>query len=465
MQVPDDVTLLFADDNWGQIRRLPAVDAAPRAGGYGVYYHFDYVGAPRNYKWLDTVQIEKTWQQMDLAWQRGARTIWIVNVGDIKPEEFPLSFFMAQAWNPEAMDLAALGRFPEEWARATFGPAQGERIGAIVTRYGQLAARRKPELLDASSYPLGEGADPMLDGGEFGAIVGEWDALERDMRAVAATIPTELHAAWFQLVEHKVRAMANLYRLYYATAWNRRLADLNDPRANAFADQAEAAWREDQALTDAYHALEDGKWAHMMDQTHIGYTNWQQPDRQVMPEVKRIRARGPVAPIAFTPARAADPLVIEAPAFARAVSAQGLDWRVIPHLGRTDGAVAAFPQGRDSMPGSDTAHLEYRVDLPNAGNLAVELQLVPTLDIEGRSALAIGLSLDDGPVEVLIDRLNPAPNETTTQDQRDWNAAVTHNLSVVTADFPGVEAGPHVLRVWHVDANVVLQRLVLRVVP
>jgi hypothetical protein len=463
MQVPDDVTLLFSDDNWGQIRRLPAPGAPPRAGGYGVYYHFDYVGGPRNYKWLDTVQIEKTWQQMDLAWQRGARTIWIVNVGDIKPEEFPLSFFMAQAWNPAAMDLEALGRFPEQWARAAFGPGRAPQIGAILTRYGQLAARRKPELVDAESFALGEATGPVLDGGEFGVVVAEWDALERDMRAIAATIPAEQHAAWFELVEHKVRAMANLYRLYYAVAWNRRLADLGDTRANAFADQAEAAWREDQALTDAYHALESGKWVHMMDQTHIGYTGWQQPDVQVMPEIRRVPARGPAAPIAFAPAPAADPLVIEAPAFARAVSGQGLEWCVIPHLGRTDGAVAAFPQGRDSVPRSDNARLEYAVDLPTAGDLAVELQLVPTLDPEGRNALALGLSLDDSPIEVLTDRLNPAPNETTSQEQRDWNRAVTENMSAVTARFPGVTAGPHVLQVWHVDANVVLQRLILRV--
>ena len=465
MQVPDDVTLLFSDDNWGQIRRLPALGAAPRKGGYGVYYHFDYVGAPRNYKWLDTVQIEKTWQQMDLAWQRGARTIWIVNVGDIKPEEFPLSFFMAHAWNPEAMDLAALGRFPEQWAAAAFGPAQAPRIGAILTRYGQLAARRKPELLDAQSFALGEGAGSALDGGEFGAIVGEWDALERDMREVAETIPAEQHAAWFELVEHKVRAMANLYRLYYAVAWNRRLAAANDARANAFADQAEAAWREDQALTDAYHALEGGKWVHMMDQTHIGYTTWQQPDRQVMPEIKRVPSGGSATPIAFAPSPATNPRVIEAPAFDRAIPGQGLDWRVIPHLGRTDGAVAAFPQGRDSVPRSDNARLEYTVDLPTAGNLAVELELVPTLDPQGRSALALGVSLDDGPIEVLVDRLNPAPTDTTTQDQRDWNRAVTENMSAVTTTIPAVPAGRHVLRIWHVDANVVLQRIVLRVEP
>ena len=169
MKVPDDVTLLFADDNWGQIRRLPTGDPN-RKGGYGVYYHFDYVGGPRNYKWLNTNQIEKVWQQMDLAYQRGARALWIVNVGDIKPMEFPLSFFMAQAWNPEAMTLEAMTRYPERWARATFGPAQAKEIAALLTRYGQLSARRKPELLDASSFPLGKGLDAKLDGGEFGVI-------------------------------------------------------------------------------------------------------------------------------------------------------------------------------------------------------------------------------------------------------------------------------------------------------
>lgn len=109
MRVPDDVTLLFSDDNWGQIRRLPVADLQ-RTGGYGVYYHFDYVGAPRNYKWINTNQIEKIWQQMDLAYQRGARQLWVVNVGDIKPMEYPLSFFLKMAWNPEAITPGALAR-------------------------------------------------------------------------------------------------------------------------------------------------------------------------------------------------------------------------------------------------------------------------------------------------------------------------------------------------------------------
>ena len=146
--------MLFSDDNWGQLRCLPEA-GAERAGGYGIYYHFDYVGLPRNYKWIDTNQIEKVWQQMDLAYASGERQLWVVNVGDIKPMEFPLSFFMKQAWDPEAMTLEALNRYPEEWARATLRPEQAAAIAHLVTRYRQLAARRTPELIDADSFALG----------------------------------------------------------------------------------------------------------------------------------------------------------------------------------------------------------------------------------------------------------------------------------------------------------------------
>ncbi|HVY85823.1 MAG TPA: glycosyl hydrolase 115 family protein, partial [Caulobacterales bacterium] len=149
MRVPDDVTLLFSDDNWGDIRRLPTLGAPARAGGYGIYYHFDYVGGPRNYKWINTNQIERTWEQMHLARAYGADRIWIVNVGDLKPMEFPISFFLDYAWNPEACgDVSCLHDYPVRWAAQQFGPEYAHRIGELLTRYTQYNARRKPELLD-----------------------------------------------------------------------------------------------------------------------------------------------------------------------------------------------------------------------------------------------------------------------------------------------------------------------------
>lgn len=462
MQVPDDVILLFADDNWGQIRRLPT-EARQRAAGYGVYYHFDYVGGPRNYKWLNTVQIEKTWQQMDLAWQRGARSLWIVNVGDIKPMEFPISFFLRQAWDPEAMTLEALERFPEDWSTATFGPDHASEIADLVTRYSQYAARRKPELIDATSFPLGALTPEALDGGEFGAMIAEWHALEQRAEALRVQLPDDQQAAYFQLVQHPIRAMTNLYDLYYAVAWNRRLAAVNDPRANAFADAAEAAFHRDAEITAEYHAISDGKWDGMMLQTHIGYTTWQQPATQVMPEVTRVAATATPNADAFSaaPARPTDLITIEAPDFSRAVDGAGLAWRAIPHLGRTSGGVTAFPQGQDATTQADGVRLEYDFNLERGGDLQALIYLVPTLDTTGHARLTFGVSIDDGPMTIVVDRQIPAPNATTMQEQRDWNEAVMSNARLLRTTFPGVAAGRHVLKIWRLDDNIVLQRIVI----
>lgn len=465
MQVPDDVILLFADDNWGQIRRLPTADR-DRAAGYGVYYHFDYVGAPRNYKWLNTVHIEKTWQQMDLAWQSGARSLWIVNVGDIKPVEFPISAFMRQAWDPEAMTPEALERYPRDWATATFGPEHAAEIAELVTRYSQYAARRKPELIDPAIFPLGPMTADTLDGGDFGRRVAEWEALEARAEAVLVQLPETHQAAYFQLVQHPIRALSTLYDLYYAVAWNRRLAGVDDPRANAFADRAEAAFREDAAITAEYHAISDGKWDGMMLQIHIGYTSWQQPASQEMPEVIRVAATAtPRIEAVSAPADAAasgDRIMIEAPDFSRAVGGAGLTWRVIPNLGLTAGAVIAFPQGRPATTPEDGVRLEYDFTLEQGGDLEALVDLVPTLDTTGKARLAFGVSLDDAPMIPVVDSLIPAPTATTMQEQRDWNQAVITNVRTLSTTFPSVAPGRHTLKIWRLDDNVVLQRIVLR---
>jgi hypothetical protein len=466
MKVPDDVTLLFADDNWGQIRRLPTSDLN-RKGGYGVYYHFDYVGGPRNYKWLNTNQIEKTWQQMDLAWQRGARALWIVNVGDIKPMEFPLSFFMAQAWDPEAMTLDALTNYPETWARATFGAAEAGQIARLLTRYSQLAALRKPELLDATTFALGKGTGSRLDGGDFGALVGRWAALEQDMLKVKAKVPAAQRDAFFQLVEHPIAALSNLYQLYYDVAWSRRLAPAHDARADIFAMRAEAAFKRDAEIAAQYHALDGGKWDGMMLQTHIGYTTWQQPDKDVMPEIgysgnsapySLLRTKTEFAPAIHSAANVGE---IEAAHFVRAYAGKGLAWWTIPNVGHGAGAVTALPQGRPATSQSDGVYLEYSVNVPRASDRVVELHLAPTLNTSGEVDVRVGVSLDSGPMQTLSMRLTPSPGPPTMQEQHDWEKAVINNDFVLETKFPGVTAGKHLIKVWRIDDNMVLTRLSL----
>ena len=154
MRVPDDVTLLLCDDNWGNIRKLPKLDEKPRTGGYGIYYHFDYVGGPRNYKWLNTNPISRTWEQMHLAYEYGFKNIWIVNVGDLKPMEFPISFWLDYAWNPDKIGADDLQKYTEQWAAAQFGAKHAVAIAEIISKYTKYNGRRKPELFDANTYSI-----------------------------------------------------------------------------------------------------------------------------------------------------------------------------------------------------------------------------------------------------------------------------------------------------------------------
>jgi hypothetical protein len=467
MTAPDDVTLLFSDDNWGQIRRLPPPGAPARSGGYGVYYHFDYVGAPRNYKWINTNQIEKVWQQMNLAYERGARAMWIVNVGDIKPMEYPLGFFLAMAWNPEAVTPSVLAAYPQAWAEGTFGPEHAAPIGEMMTTYSRYAARRKPELIDQDSFPIGDVTPAGLDGGELGEMVADWDRLERRMLDVRARLRPDQQDAYYQLLEFPISALANLYRLYDAVAWNRKLASRNDPRANVFADRAEAAFRRDQDLADRYHAVNDGKWDGMMAQVHMSYVSWNDPKQQTMPSVTRVAAGAAVGSgVGFVNRQPTLKGVVEigAAAFSRARNGAGLRWAAIPNLGRTEaGAVLALPQGRPATSPADGVCLEYDVRTDNAGPATLTLHMAPTLDTIGTRGVRVGVSLDDGPVQTLQAELEATGGAGDTLAKSRWAEAVRDNAMRLSADIGNLTAGAHVVKVWRLDDNAVLEKLVLTI--
>jgi hypothetical protein len=278
MRVPDDVTLLFADDNWGNIRRLPK-PGDERAGGFGVYYHFDYVGGPRNYKWINTNQVSRTWEQMRLAYANGADRLWIVNVGDLKPMELPTSFFLDLAWDPLRWPVERMADYHQLWAAQQFGSEQAAKIGDYLDRTTRLLARRKPELIDADTWSL-------LHFREAERVLADYDSLEREARATAAALKADQQDAYYQLVLHPIEAAANLNRLYVTVARNRLYASQGRAETNELAAAAETLFAEDARIAQRYESRAGNKWVHMMDQTHIGYTGWQQPPKDVMPRVE-----------------------------------------------------------------------------------------------------------------------------------------------------------------------------------
>ena len=282
MRVPDDVTLLFSDDNWGNIRRLPARADTGRAGGFGIYYHFDYVGGPRNYKWINTNPIARVWEQMHLAYDYGARRIWIVNVGDLKPMEFPISFFLAYAWNPARIPAAGLPAYARAWASQQFGFERATEVADVITKTLTFAARRKPELLDTTTYSL-------TNYREAERVVASYDSLLSVATKLGAKLAPDTHDAYYELVLHPIEAAANLNKLYVTAARNHVYAAQWRAATNDLADSVRRLFEKDAEITRYYNTkLAGGKWDHMMDQTHIGYTYWQEPPRNVMPRVDTI---------------------------------------------------------------------------------------------------------------------------------------------------------------------------------
>jgi hypothetical protein len=282
MRVPDDVTLLWCDDNWGNIRRLPTPEERKRSGGAGIYYHFDYVGDPRSYKWLNTNPIAKVWEQMNLAYHYGADRIWIVNVGDLKPMEFPIDFFLNLAWRPENWPKEKISEFTRLWAERQFGPEFAPEIADILAKYTKYNGRRKPELLEPNTYSL-------VDYGEADNVYADFQAATAKAEKIYSKLPENQRDAFFELVLHPTKASAIVTKLYITSGRNQLYASQGRASTNDLAAEARALFQADADLSAQYnHTLANGKWDHMMDQTHIGYTFWNEPPVNAMPKVTEI---------------------------------------------------------------------------------------------------------------------------------------------------------------------------------
>ncbi len=289
MRVPDDVTLLWCDDNWGNIRRLPTPAERDRPGGAGVYYHFDYVGGPRNYKWINTVPITKIQEQMNLAWQYGANRIWIVNVGDLKPMEFPIEFFLTMAWNPARLSYDQIDRYSRTWAAREFGATHAEEIASLINGYTKLNSLRKPEMLAPDTFSL-------TNYEEAQRILEQWRDLADRATRLKPQLSADAQDAFFQLVLYPVTASAAVQEMYVAVGRNRLYGLQGRTDAAVEAQRARDWFAADERLAREYHEMNGGRWNHMMAQINIGYTYWQQPELEVMPPISEVHPRRGAAP-------------------------------------------------------------------------------------------------------------------------------------------------------------------------
>ena len=436
MRVPDDVTLLFSDDNWGNIRKLPNLNSKPRKGGYGIYYHVDYVGDPRNYKWLNVTQAARMWEQLNLTYEYGVRKMWILNVGDLKPMEYPISLFMDMAWNPSCLSGDSLSAYSVKWCAEQFGQEFAKTAADLLTRYTTYNHRVTPELLNDTTYNL-------HNYNEFARVTQDYVLLERDALRLSQKIPSESKDAFDELILFPIQACANLYELYYSVAMNKDLALKEDRNANFWADKARQCFERDSLLAIHYNKeIANGKWDHMMDQTHIGYTYWQQPEKNSMPAVVTVGSDSTSVYVEHN-----GYLSIEAD---HATAKVGSDWYTIPDFGKTLSGVTTMPVTK--QPDAEM-YLEYKFKTDYNGQISLHLLLAPTLNYNDNKGLRVAVSIDGGSERIINYNAKYTDNQ-----WRKWVAnAIIDNVSEWTID----RRENHVLKIRFLDPGIVLEKVML----
>ena len=449
LRVPDDVTILVSDDNWGDVRKLPNAGERKRSGGWGLYYHVDYVGAPRNSKWLNVTPIQNLWEQLQLAYGHGVDRLWVLNVGDLKPMEYPITLYMDIARNPEKFTAANLLDHTVSFCRQQFGAEQAGEAARILNLYSKYAGRITAEMLDSRTYNLKTG--------EFKQVTDEFKGLETDALRQYLSLKPQYRDAYKQLILFPVQAMSNIYEMYYAQAMNRYLYEHGDPAANIWADKVEACFKRDAELEYDYNkVMSGGKWDGMMTQKHIGYTNWNDDfPANTMPEVKRMDAGTPggfsfgLTGIGYT--------AMEAEHYYSATTAPGTDWTIIPYMGRTLSGVALMPYTRPA----EGAELRYRLRLPEGTNeVKVHIAVKTTLAYKGTAHRYEAGFQGDASKEV---RFNELLNEDPENIYTIYYPTVARRVKIDTVTLP-VTTGPDGLAelcIRPLDEGIVFEKIVV----
>jgi len=269
LTVPEDVSLVWANDNYGYIRQLSNAKERQRSGGSGVYYHYSYWGSPHDYLWLCTTPPALVWEEMTKAYAYGADRNWIVNVGDFKPTEIGAEWFLRLAWDVEQYGPLDARKYLVEFSEENFETNRAEDIADILHEFYLLNFVRKPEHMGWTTvHPNTSVSDTEFShwahGDESQRRLDKFEQLQSRAESIAADLPEKYYAAFFQLVLYPVRSAANMNRKILYAEKSRYEAMEGHPVANSYANQARAAYAQIQKDTETYNAISSGKWRHIM---------------------------------------------------------------------------------------------------------------------------------------------------------------------------------------------------------
>ena len=270
----EGVTLMLCDDNYGNLRTLPTAQMRSHKGGYGMYYHFDYHGYPISYEWFNTSCLPKVWEQMTTAYDNGIRELWIVNVGDIFSNEYPLAYFLDMAYDYDrygSSDTESPVRYTKEFAARHFAGILDRRecakIGELLRGYTKITSARRTEAMNDDVYA------PFAYG-ECENLLAECDRLMKAAEKLRCEIAEEAAFGYYELVYLPLTANLNIQRMWLLTTLNHAYAAMGSTHALALAKEVRTCMDRDRAITEELHTIHGGKWYGMGMSEHIGFRNW-----------------------------------------------------------------------------------------------------------------------------------------------------------------------------------------------
>ena len=449
MRVPDDVIMLLCDDNWGNVRRVPNAQERKHPGGWGLYYHVDYVGAPRNTKWINVTQTQQMFEQLSLAYDYGIQRMWILNVGDLKPMEYPIQLFMDMAWNPKEYTQQTITDHTLGFFRSMLGESFAKEAASIYNRNCQYMARVTPEMLDAQTYNVATG--------EWRKVADDYARLERQALRLFLEIPEETRDAYRQAVLFPVQAMANLYDMYYAQAMNMVLAKANNPDANLWADKVAQCFERDAQLCNYYNkVMANGKWDGMMTQKHIGYTSWNDDfPHEMLPKTTTVPIDASTGGYTFTAANGF--VAMEAEHFYSVKASAGTQWSIYPDYGRTRSAVALTPYTEPV----DGASLTYRFTLTDKAPAKVKVHVIvkSTLDFLNVGGHEYAVSMDGSEAQVV--NFNKTLVDRQPYMYSEYYPAVARRVVEKVVELPVGNTDVHELTITPRHPGIVFEKVVV----
>lgn len=429
LQIPDDVMLMWVDDNHGYIRQLPKTSEQARSGGNAVYYHLSYWGTPSSYLWLSTISPSLCSFELSKAYGQGVISQWIINVGDIKPAEEELEFCMDLAWDVERWAPDKAWEYTRYWAAKTFGEDYADAFAEIKLEYYRLAAAGKPEHIHLNTYTLEEMEQRIAD----------YELLEEKVEALKSQLPEDLLDAYYQLLEYPVLGASNMNKKQFLAKKSLILARAGErDEALGLAAEARKSYRQIVDLTQKYNTgISNGKWDGMMNYHPQDYACFYMPETATLTNINSVKSE----------VETTDYRYVSAADYKDASD----NVKVMKGLGVSAESIVVWPVETKSYAAAKAPFATYDVAVGKGKN-TIQVKCLPSFPLNSNFDLRVAIAVDGGSWQT--------KSVKTVATQGAWNQTVAQGYSPAEVTFESDSEKTVEVKVALLDPGVAVSQIV-----